>query len=51
MDDRALLPSLIERFEPYFADLRTVPISDAGHAIIHQQPQLVASLIEEFAAP
>jgi pimeloyl-ACP methyl ester carboxylesterase len=51
MEDRALLPSLLDRFEPYFENLRTLPFPDAGHALIHEQPQEVARLIEEFAAP
>jgi pimeloyl-ACP methyl ester carboxylesterase len=51
MEDRALLPSLLNRFEPYFTNLRIVPFPDAGHALIHELPQEVARQIEEFAAP
>ncbi len=49
MEDRALLPSLLPRLQAYFDDLRIAPVADAGHAIIHQRPALVAQKIEEFA--
>ena len=46
--DRALLPGNLKGLEDYVADLRVKRIPDATHWVVHEQPELVNSLIREF---
>ena len=47
LDDVALLPCLTEGLDEHIADLKTVPIANATHWVVHEQPQRV---IEEISA-
>jgi pimeloyl-ACP methyl ester carboxylesterase len=48
--DRFLLPGCIDGLDEYVPDLRVVRIAEAGHWVVHEQPERVNRLIEEFAA-
>lgn len=50
MLDTALLPSLIDGLDAYIPDLTLRKVEDATHWIVHEQPELVASLLGEFLA-
>jgi pimeloyl-ACP methyl ester carboxylesterase len=47
-EDRALLTGNLDGLEDYVADLSVERIPDATHWIVHEQPELVNSLIREF---
>ena len=46
--DRALLTGNLDGLEEYIEDLKVKRISDGTHWVIHEQPELVNSLIREF---
>ena len=46
--DRALLPGNLKGLEDYVADLTVKRIPDATHWVVHEQPELVNSMIREF---
>ena len=48
MQDHALLPSLINGLGEWIPDLSIKRVDDATHWIVHEQPQLVISLLTEF---
>ena len=48
--DTALLPGLIDGLEVFVPKLTLVRVPNATHWIIHEQPALVARLIDEFLA-
>lgn len=48
--DRALLPGLLDGLEQWVARLSLVRVADAGHWIVHEQPQRVAQEIEAALA-
>ncbi len=48
MDDAALPPSLIDGLDAYIADLTLHRVAGATHWIIHEQPDLVAELLQSF---
>jgi len=50
-DDVALLPCLTEGLDAHIADLRLVPIEQATHWVIHEQPERVISEIRGFLQP
>ncbi|PIT81694.1 alpha/beta hydrolase [Limnohabitans sp. 15K] len=50
-DDVALLPCLTEGIDAHIPDLRLVPIEQATHWVIHEQPDRVISEISGFIQP
>jgi pimeloyl-ACP methyl ester carboxylesterase len=48
LDDVALPPPLIEGLRDYVPDLQLQTVADASHWIVHEQPQLVTRLLEDF---
>ncbi len=48
MDDAALPPSLIDGLDAYIPDLRLHKVPGATHWIIHEQPALIAQLLQNF---
>ncbi len=48
MQDVALLPGLLDGLEDYVKDLTVKKVSDASHWIVHEQPQRVIGLLEDF---
>ena len=48
MDDAALPPSLIDGIEAYVPNLTLHKVAGATHWIIHEQPALVAQLLQNF---
>ena len=48
MRDEVLLPVLLDGLEAHVAALQIVKVEDAGHGIVHEQPDLMARLIKEF---
>lgn len=48
MQDVALLPSLNEGLEAYIPKLTYVPIADASHWVLHEQPERVQREITAF---
>ena len=50
MLDLALPPSLIDGLDAYIPDLTLKRVDDATHWIVHEQPELVISLLTEFLA-
>jgi pimeloyl-ACP methyl ester carboxylesterase len=48
--DRALLPGLLDGLEQWVPQLTLVRVPDAGHWIVHEQPQRVAQEIEDALA-
>ena len=48
MDDAALPPVLIEGLDEYVPNLTLHKIPDATHWIVHEQPALVTSLLQDF---
>ncbi len=48
LDDAALLPGLLEGLEDYVPELEVRKVPGATHWIVHEQPQRVASEIEDF---
>ncbi len=48
MLDDALLPSLVDGLDAWIPDLTLHRVPDATHWIIHEQPQLVISLLARF---
>ena len=50
-DDIALLPCLTEGLEAHVADLTLVPIANATHWVVHEQPQRVITEITDFLQP
>ena len=47
-DDIALLPCLCEGLEEYVPDLKLVPLHQATHWVVHEQPQRVIAEISAF---
>jgi pimeloyl-ACP methyl ester carboxylesterase len=47
-EDRALLTGNLDRLEEYIEDLTVKRIPDGTHWVIHEQPELVNSLIRDF---
>jgi pimeloyl-ACP methyl ester carboxylesterase len=50
-DDVALLPCLTEGLDAHIADLKWVPIEQATHWVIHEQPARVIAEISGFLQP
>lgn len=48
--DQALRPSCLQGLDRFAPDLTVERVSDAGHWILHEQPQRVAQAIRDFAA-
>ena len=48
MQDKALLPSLLDDLPSLVDDLVIERISDASHWVVHEQPQRINQLIERF---
>lgn len=48
LDDKALLPGLLEGLEDYVPKLEIVKIPGATHWMVHERPTFVASEIESF---
>ena len=48
MKDIALPPELIDGLDAYIKNLTLIPVEDATHWIIHEQPQLVAGYLKAF---
>jgi epoxide hydrolase 4 len=48
LDDKALLPGLLEGLEDYVPKLDLKKVPDATHWIVHEQPEFVAREIEAF---
>ena len=48
--DHALLPSLTEGLEDFIADLTLVPLPQASHWVVHEDPQRVVQEITAFLA-
>lgn len=48
LDDIALPAALIEGLGDYVAQLTVHTVPDASHWIVHEQPQLLASLLQQF---
>ncbi len=50
MKDKALPPALLDGLDEYVADLQLHRVEDATHWIVHEQPALVASYLQQFLA-
>lgn len=50
-DDVALLPSLCDGLQAHVPDLRLVPMPQATHWVVHEQPQRVIAEIAAFLGP
>jgi pimeloyl-ACP methyl ester carboxylesterase len=50
-DDVALLPCLTEGLDAHIADLKQVPIGQATHWVVHEQPSRVIAEITDFLLP
>jgi epoxide hydrolase 4 len=48
MQDIALPPALLDGLDDYVAQLQVHRVADATHWIIHEQPALVAQVLEQF---
>jgi len=48
MQDVALLPNLNVGLDAYISKLTYVPIEDASHWVVHEQPELVQREIAAF---
>ncbi len=48
LDDIALPPELIDGLDGYVPNLTLKPVPGASHWIVHEQPALVAKLLQEF---
>jgi epoxide hydrolase 4 len=48
--DHALLPCLTEGLEDYIADLTLVPLPQASHWVVHEEPERVVQEISAFLA-
>jgi pimeloyl-ACP methyl ester carboxylesterase len=48
--DQALLPGNLDGLEDYVADLTLNRIPDATHWVVHEQPEVVNSLIRQFVS-
>ena len=48
MNDTALLPGLMDGLDAYVPDLTIRPVPDASHWIVHEQPQRVIGLLQDF---
>jgi pimeloyl-ACP methyl ester carboxylesterase len=48
LDDKALLPGLLEGLEDYVPKLNITRVPGATHWVVHEQPAFVASEIESF---
>lgn len=48
LDDTVLPPALIEGLEDYVAQLSLETVAHASHWIVHEQPQRVIQLLEDF---
>lgn len=48
MKDVALLPELVDGLEDYVHHLTVKKVADASHWIVHEQPQLVIQLLDDF---
>lgn len=50
-NDIALLPCLLEGLEHHVPDLKIVPIDQASHWVVHEQPERVMAEITQFLHP
>jgi pimeloyl-ACP methyl ester carboxylesterase len=50
-DDVALLPCLTEGLQTHVPTLKLVPIANATHWVVHEQPQRVMAEIADFLKP
>jgi pimeloyl-ACP methyl ester carboxylesterase len=50
-DDVALLPGLTQGLETHIANLQLVPIANATHWVVHEQPDRVIGEIADFLRP
>lgn len=48
LDDVALPPALIDGLDDYIARLTIETVAGASHWIVHEQPQLIARLLQQF---
>ena len=48
MQDRALLPGLLDGLEAVVPDLRVERLADASHWVMHEQPEKLNALIRDF---
>lgn len=51
LDDIALPPALIEGLPAYVERLRIETVPGASHWIVHEKPQLIAQLLQQFLLP
>ena len=49
-DDVALLPALCDGLQAHVPDLKLVPLPQATHWVVHEQPERVAAEIGAFLA-
>ncbi|HMN69913.1 MAG TPA: hypothetical protein PKC28_15325, partial [Bdellovibrionales bacterium] len=50
MEDKALLPGLLDGLEDYVPRLTLHRMAGATHWVVHEQPEAVAGRIEAFVA-
>jgi pimeloyl-ACP methyl ester carboxylesterase len=48
LQDKALLPCLIEGLDTYIPDLELHTLADASHWVVHEQPAVVQAYISGF---
>lgn len=51
MQDTALLPVLLDGLDDFVKPLTVVPVADASHWIVHEQPALVMRVLADFLSP
>ena len=51
LDDVALPPVLIDGLDDYIERLTIETVAGASHWIVHEQPQLIASFLQQFLTP
>jgi pimeloyl-ACP methyl ester carboxylesterase len=50
VQDTLLLPVLLDGLPQVVADMRVDRISDAGHGLVHEQPEAICALIQDWLA-
>ena len=48
MNDVALLPTLVDGLDFFVRRLCVRPVADASHWIVHEQPERVIQLLDDF---
>ncbi len=51
LDDMALSPGLIDGLDAYVEHLSLETVAGASHWIVHEKPQLIAQLLQQFLLP